>query len=103
MTGMNMHWDHLINAYDGHRLLSGGDARESRHFVFVREFASVTSLFQDKAAAVIEIGHSIANLVEHLKTCPFTTDAFTDLLAQIQKTVRLSSASQTRPDSRWTT
>lgn len=43
-----MQWDHLVNAYDGHRFLPGGtpDARESRHFVFVREFASVVSLLQ---------------------------------------------------------
>jgi dynein heavy chain 1 len=38
-----MQWDHLVNAYEGHRYLPGGsvDGRESRHFVFVREFASV--------------------------------------------------------------
>jgi dynein heavy chain 1 len=46
--GMNMQWDHLVNAYDGHRFVPGGapDGRESRHFVFVREFASVISLLQ---------------------------------------------------------
>jgi len=45
---MNTQWDHLVNAFEGHRYLPGGaaDGRESRHFLFVREFASVVSLLQ---------------------------------------------------------
>ena len=48
IKGMNMQWDHLVNVYDGHRFLPGGaaDGRENRHFLFVREFASVVSLLQ---------------------------------------------------------
>ena len=47
-SGMNMQWDHLVNAYEGQRYLPNGtaDVRESRHFIFVREFASVVSLLQ---------------------------------------------------------
>jgi dynein heavy chain 1 len=74
-----MQWDHLVNAYDGHRYLPGAatDGRESRHVVFVREFASVVSLLQDKATA----------LIDELGTCDFTTETFSRLLGQIQKTV----------------
>ena len=87
--GMNMQWDHLINAYEGHRLLPGNvtEGRESRHFMFIREFASVVSLLQDKATAVIEITGDIARILEELSTCNFTTATFTGLLSQIQKTI----------------
>ncbi|KAK4688349.1 dynein cytoplasmic 1 heavy chain, partial [Tremellales sp. Uapishka_1] len=87
--GMNMQWDHLVNAYDGHRFLPGGtpDARESRHFIFVREFASVVSLLQDKATALIEISTDISRIVEDLGTCDHTSNAFSSLLGQVQKTV----------------
>jgi dynein heavy chain 1 len=91
-AGMNMQWDHLVNAYEGHRYLPGGgsDGRESRHFVFVREFASVISLLQDKATALIEISTDISRIVEELGTCDFTSEAFSGLLGQIQKTVSCS-------------
>jgi dynein heavy chain 1 len=88
-SGINMQWDHLVNAYDGHRYLPGAaDGRESRHFVFVREFASVISLLQDKATTLIDTANEISRMVEELGKCEFTTEAFSALLGQIQKTVR---------------
>lgn len=87
-TGMNMQWDHLVHAYEGHRFLPGAaDGRESRHFAFVREFASVVSLLQDKTAALIEISADISRNVEELSKCDFDSDSFSKLLGQIQKTV----------------
>lgn len=87
--GINMQWDHLINAYEGHRLLPGTvtEGRENRHFTFVREFASVVSLLQDKATAAIEITGDIAKIVDELATCDFDAATFTNLLGQIQKTI----------------
>ena len=88
MIGMNMQWDHLVHAYEGHRFLPGtSDGRESRHFAFVREFASVVSLLQDKATTLIEISNDIHRIVEELGQCEFAQDAFSNLLSQIQKTV----------------
>ena len=88
-----MQWDHLVNAYEGHRYLPGAntEGRESRHFVFVREFASVVSLLQDKATALIEISDSVDRTVEELGQCPFTSDDFSALLNKIQKIVRRGS------------
>lgn len=87
--GMNMQWDHLINAYEGHRLLPGTvtEGRENRHFLFVRELASVISLLQDKAAASIEITGDITRVVDELATCDFEAPIFTGLLTQIQKKI----------------
>ena len=55
-----MQWDHLVNAFEGHRHLPGGgvDRKESRHFMFVREFASVTSLLQVRDSTVWRFGPS---------------------------------------------
>jgi dynein heavy chain 1 len=87
--GMNMQWDHLVNAYEGHRLLPGNvtEGRENRHFLFVREFASVISLLQDKATALIEISDEINRSVDELQTCDFDSASFTKLLSQIQKVI----------------
>ena len=83
-----MQWDYLMNAYEGPRQVPGGsDARESRHFLFVREFASTVSLLQDKTMALIETSEDIARIVEELGTCDLTTEAFSTLLNRIQKTV----------------
>lgn len=85
--GINMQWDHLVNAYESHRFLAGSEGRESRHFVYVREFASVVSLLQDKTAALIDISNDISRIVEELETCAYTTEAFAGLLGQVQKTI----------------
>ncbi|OCF56381.1 dynein heavy chain 1, cytosolic [Kwoniella mangroviensis CBS 10435] len=87
--GIKMQWDHLVNAYEGQRYLPGGaaDGRENRHFLFVREFASVISLLQDKTNALIEISTDITRIVDELSNCDFTAEAFSDLLSQIQKTI----------------
>lgn len=84
-----MQWDHLVNAYEGHRFLPGSvtDSRESRHFLFVREFASVVSLLQDKANALIEIYTDINRILEELAVCKYTPDTFSSLLGQIQKII----------------
>lgn len=85
--GINMQWDHLVNAYESQRFLPGSDGRESRHFVYVREFASVVSLLQDKAAALLDISHDVSRVVEELGTCQYQTETFAGLLGQVQKTV----------------
>ncbi|WVR09001.1 hypothetical protein IAU60_006061 [Kwoniella sp. DSM 27419] len=87
--GIKMQWDHLVNAYEGQRYLPGSssDGRDNRHFLFVREFASVISLLQDKTNALLESSTEISRMVEELAHCDFTTEAFSNHLAQIQKTI----------------
>lgn len=86
--GMNMQWDHLANAYEGHRFQPGpSDARENRHFAYVREFASVISLLQDKGDALVDICDDIAGIVEELKSCEYSQETFENLLRRIQKTI----------------
>ena len=59
-----MQWDHLVNAFEGHRYQAAGaaDGRENRHLNFVREFASVVSLLQVRENALISINHVLSHL-----------------------------------------
>jgi hypothetical protein len=84
---MGIRWDYFVNQYDTSRYVSA-DARDSRHIQFVREFASVVSVLQDKTNEVIDLYRDIQRAVEDLATCPYSSEAFGELLAKIQSAVR---------------
>ncbi|KAH9836656.1 dynein heavy chain, N-terminal region 1-domain-containing protein [Rhodofomes roseus] len=85
--GMNIRWDHFVNQYDTARYVSSREAQDNRHLQFVREFASVVSVLQDKTNNVIDLYRDITRAVEELSTCPYTTEAFTELLGKIQAAI----------------
>lgn len=87
--GMGMSWEHLANAYDGQRYAPGSttESRESRHLVYVREFASVVSLLQDKANSAVGINSEVDAAVAELSSCDFEADTFAGLLERVQKSV----------------
>ncbi|CAL1696879.1 unnamed protein product [Somion occarium] len=85
--GMNIRWDQFVNQFDASRYASGADARDHRHIQFVREFASVVSILQDKTNNVIDLFKDIMRAVEDLATCSYTTEAFTELLGKIQAAI----------------
>jgi len=89
VPGMNLRWDFFVNAYDTHRYLpaAGLDGRENRHIAYVREFAGVVSVLQDKTNAVIESYKEVNRIVEELATCSYTSEAFTEHLDKIQQAV----------------
>ncbi|KAL0564429.1 dynein heavy chain, partial [Marasmius crinis-equi] len=66
-TGTNIKWDHFVS--------------------FVREFASVISVLQDKTNSVIDLYKDILRAVEELATCSYTTGAFAELLGRMQSAV----------------
>ncbi|KAI0358856.1 dynein heavy chain protein 2 [Trametes cingulata] len=82
--GMNIKWDYFVNQYDTARYVSSDGARDNRHIQFVREFASVVSILQDKTNDVIDLYKDILRSVEELSTCPYTPEAFRELLGKIQ-------------------
>lgn len=92
--GINLRWDYFVNTYDAHHrplsYLTGTplDARENRHVMFVREFANVVSVFQDKVDALIGYYDDINKSIEEMKACPYQIDRFEDALGRIQKLVR---------------
>lgn len=85
--GMNIRWDYFINQYDTSRYVSSSDGRDNRHIQFVREFASVVSILQDKTNSVIDLYKDILRAVEDLATCSYTTEAFSELLNRIQAAI----------------
>lgn len=87
--GINLRWDYFVNAFDTHRYLPapGIDSRDNRHVQYVRDFASVVSVLQDKTNTLIDVYKDIMRIVEELQTCPYTTAAFTDLLGKIQASI----------------
>ncbi|KIJ14883.1 hypothetical protein PAXINDRAFT_169564 [Paxillus involutus ATCC 200175] len=82
--GMGIRWDYFVNQYDTARFVSGSDGRDNRHIQFVREFASVVSVLQDKTNSVIDLYRDIVRAVEDLATCAYTHEAFSELLSKIQ-------------------
>lgn len=84
---MNIRWDYFVNQYDTARYVSSADGRDNRHIQFVREFASVVSILQDKTNSVIDLYKDMLRAVEDLATCPYTSEAFSELLSKIQSSV----------------
>lgn len=104
LAGMNIRWDYFVNQYDTARYVSTDGARDNRHIQFVREFASVVSILQvrhphsalqaylltssqDKTNNVIDLYKDILRSVEELSTCPYTPEAFRELLSKVQAAV----------------
>ncbi|KAF8208519.1 dynein heavy chain, N-terminal region 1-domain-containing protein [Mycena galopus ATCC 62051] len=86
--GMNIKWDYFVNQYDSTvRYVSSADGRDNRHIQFVREFASVISVLQDKTNNVIDLYKDILRAVEDLATCSYTTEAFAELLKKVQDAI----------------
>lgn len=74
---MPLRWEQFVSLYD----------RDTRHISFIREFASVVSVLQDKTNSLIKTYQDISRLVEELGTCVYTTDAFSTVLDNVQKIV----------------
>ncbi|KAI8361054.1 dynein heavy chain [Mortierella sp. GBAus27b] len=89
--GISLRWEHFadtyasVNNYITHSSSLG--ARENRHLMFVREFASVVSIFQDKVDALISIYDEILKLIDELPVCSFVHDKFATVLNGIQKLI----------------
>ncbi|KAI7899864.1 dynein heavy chain [Cokeromyces recurvatus] len=91
--GINLRWDYFVNTYDAHHrplsFMTGIplDARENRHVMFVREFANVVSVFQDKVDALIGYYDEITKSVDEMKICSYQVELFEDNLGRIQKLI----------------
>ncbi|BGP05267.1 dynein heavy chain [Rhodotorula toruloides] len=87
--GMSYRWDHFVNTFDNRSLPYAGasDSSGSKHTHWVREFASIVSEFQDRTDHLIALGADVSRTVDELSTCAYTRDAFSTLLASLQKTI----------------
>ncbi|KAI8967648.1 dynein heavy chain [Mycotypha africana] len=91
--GINLRWDYFVNTYDAHHrplsFMTGTplDTRENRHVMFVREFANVVSVFQDKVDALIGYYDEISKSIDEMKTCSYQSKRFEEVLGRIQKLI----------------
>lgn len=105
--GVNLRWEHFANTYGSvSTYINPGtfaDARENRHIMFVREFASVVSIFQDKVDSLISIYDDIMKLIDELPVCAFIHSTFSSIILRIQKLIdRLNLESYSNLDQ-WVT
>lgn len=94
VQGLSLRWEHFANTYESHRVSylpgtgsSGGEGRENKQVIFVRQFASLVSLFQDKTNDVIEMQRDVLTTVEELNNCPYSTAEFSKRLQKMQATI----------------
>jgi dynein heavy chain 1 len=88
---MNIRWDYFVNQYDAARYVCSADGRDNQHIRFVREFASVVSILQDKTNGVIDLHNDVLRAVEVVATCQYTSKAFLEPLGKIQAAVSFQS------------
>lgn len=100
--GMSLRWEHFVNTFDtrqqassaatGHNsasLTAANElvAREGRHGAFVRELASVVSMFQVRTDSLLDLYSDIGKIIGDLLTCGYEKVAFETHLTKLQKIV----------------
>ncbi|TQS39101.1 hypothetical protein Golomagni_00379 [Golovinomyces magnicellulatus] len=93
--GAPLKWESFVNTFDLHikqsSYLSTGNIdsalnsrNESKHFNFIREFATSTSLLQVKTASLAAINITIQKALAELETCPYDSVSFQQRLDSVQ-------------------
>ncbi|KAJ3101821.1 hypothetical protein HDU97_001047 [Phlyctochytrium planicorne] len=104
--GIQLRWDYFVNTYESRPFANQQTSetyRENRHVVFVREFASIVSVFQDKVNSAISIFDEIKACLDELRACAFSQDKLQDVVDKVQRAIdRLNLESYSNLDS-WTT
>lgn len=97
--GVPLRWESFVNTHElffsgkNNMLPAGSDfslpgrSSESKHSLFIREFASAASLLQTKSAALAAIHSTVQKAMSELATCPYEADAFQSRLETIQTAV----------------
>ena len=85
---MGVRWEHFVSSFDSRYLPGAGlESSGGKHGVYVQEFASIVSIFQDRTDSLIDVYTELTRTIDDLATCAYTPEAFSDLLTSIQKTV----------------
>ena len=98
LKGVNLKWESFVHSYDlstkqpsfvasgANRTVPAGQ-NESKHVQFVREFSTVTSVFQSRTSALQILNDTIRTGLNELRTCLYDTNAFASKLETIQTAV----------------
>ncbi|KAI2606831.1 cytoplasmic dynein heavy chain [Hypoxylon fragiforme] len=94
--GIPLKWETFVNTWDSyqkpslangsldHTLTRGG---ETKHVLFVREFAAAASLLQTKTVTLANIHLNVQKALAELATCPYEASEFAARLQTIQAAV----------------
>ena len=95
--GIPLKWETFVNTWEAYQkptLLpngaiehAGGRGTESKHVLFVREFAAAASLLQSKTVTLINIHVNVQKALAELGTCPYEASEFETRLQTIQAAV----------------
>ncbi|EEY14801.1 dynein heavy chain [Verticillium alfalfae VaMs.102] len=98
--GVPLRWESFVNTHElffsgknssilpaGTEYGLAGRSAESKHSLFIREFAAAASLMQSKTAFLTSIHVTIEDALSQLSTCPYEPYAFQSRLETIQKAV----------------
>lgn len=89
--GIPLQWESFVNTYEVHfKNYSGsgldyaGKNAETKHVMFIREFASAVSLLQTKTITLSNINATVQKALAELEKCPYEVSAFESRLEAIQ-------------------
>ncbi|KAH9904137.1 cytoplasmic dynein heavy chain [Xylariomycetidae sp. FL2044] len=94
--GIPLKWETFVNTWETYQkpLLPNGSIEhtmgrgtESKHVLFVREFAAAASLLQSKAVTLANINVNVQKALAELATCPYNASEFGSRLQTIQAAV----------------
>ncbi|KAI9501195.1 dynein heavy chain [Coemansia spiralis] len=88
--GMGLKWQYFVTSaglYSAASGLTAVDSHENRNASFVREFAAVVSLYQEKVESLISLNEDINAAVRELSMCPYAEDKFKEILDRIQSLI----------------
>lgn len=93
-AGLEIRWDHFVNMFDSRSALSSlsstrgvsASARD-KHAHYAEEFAADVNNFHAHTETAIELHNETLRIIDLLATCPYTVEAFSKLLGQLQDTI----------------
>ena len=93
--GIPLKWESFVNTYEVHfknytangGLDSFSKNGESKHVMFIREFAASVSLLQSKTITLANIHAAVQKALAELERCPYEVSAFESRLETIQSAV----------------
>ncbi|KAI8321400.1 dynein heavy chain [Martensiomyces pterosporus] len=88
--GMGLKWQYFVTSaglYSARGSLGPADSHENRNASFVREFAGVVSLYQEKVDALISLNDEINAAVRELAACSYAEERFREILDRIQSLI----------------
>ncbi|KAK4240895.1 dynein heavy chain, N-terminal region 1-domain-containing protein [Achaetomium macrosporum] len=93
--GIPLRWESFVNTYEVHfknYAVNGGldnyaKNGESKHVMFIREFAAAVSLLQSKTITLANIHATVQKALTELEKCPYEISAFESRLETIQSAV----------------